>query len=415
MSDSVLQRAIEYLRATQYTPNMASESWQLDRQAFIQYALLQAGAGDLASAQSLYEVRDQLNPWAEALLMLTLEQLSPGSQEARTLASDLESTAIRSSTGVHWEEASPNHQNMTTPLSTSAMVVYALAQHDPGTPLMSDAVRYLMANRQANGAWDSTYGSAWTLMALSQVIKGTGELAGEYAFSASLNSQPLASGQAGGDGSPVQTSVSLDQLFPEDPNALLVERQEGTGTLYYTAALNVSRPVEDIQPQQRGITIQREYYPINETCSGSACAPIQEAPAGELVQVRLALTLEQSAYYLLVEDYLPAGAEILDTSLKTSQQVIPEFEQPEAEPAPLFSPSEPFQAGWGWWLFSSPLVYDERIAWSADFLPAGTYELTYTISLTQPGEYQVLPSRAWQFYFPDVQGISAGSIFSIQP
>jgi len=295
------------------------------------------------------------------------------------------------------------------------MVVFALAQRDPGTPLMSDAVRYLMANRQANGAWDSTYGSAWTLMALSQVIKGTGELAGEYAFSASLNSQPLASGQAGEDGSPVQTSVSLDQLFPKDPNALLIERQEGTGTLYYTAALNVSRPVQDIQPQQRGITIQRAYYPINETCSGSACAPIQEAPAGELVQVRLALTLEQSAYYLLVEDYLPAGAEILDTSLKTSQQVIPEFEQPEAEPAPLFSPSEPFQDGWGWWLFSSPLVYDERIAWSADFLPAGTYELTYTLSLTQPGEYQVLPSRAWQFYFPDVQGIGAGAVFNIQP
>jgi hypothetical protein len=415
VADSVLERAIEYLRATQYTPSMVSESWQLDRQAFIQYALLQAGAGDLASAQSLYEVRDQLNPWAEALLMLTLEQLSPGNQEARTLASDLESTAIRSSTGVHWEEASPNPQNMTTPLSTSAMVVFALAQRDPGTPLMSDAVRYLMASRQANGAWDSTYGSAWTLMALSQVIRGTGELAGEYAFSASLNSQPLASGQAGGDGSPVQTSVPLSQLYPEDPNALLIERQEGSGTLYYTAALNVSRPVEDIQPQQRGITIQRVYYPINETCSGSECAPIQEAPAGELVQVRLALTLEQSAYYLLVEDYLPAGAEILDTSLKTSQQVIPEFEQPEAEPAPLFSPSEPFQDGWGWWLFSSPLVYDERIAWSADYLPAGTYELTYTLSLTQPGEYQVLPSRAWQFYFPDVQGISAGSVFTIQP
>ena len=94
---------------------MASESWQLDRLAFIQYALLQAGAGDLASAESLFEVRDQLSPWAEALLMLTLEQLSPGSQEARTLASDLESTAIRSSTGVHWEEASPSPQNMTTP------------------------------------------------------------------------------------------------------------------------------------------------------------------------------------------------------------------------------------------------------------------------------------------------------------
>jgi hypothetical protein len=415
VADSALQRAIDYLRGAQYTPSMASETWQLDRQAFIQYALLQAGAGDLASAQSLFEVRDQLSPWAEALLMLTLEQLSPGSQSARTLASDLESTAIRSSTGVHWEEESPNPQNMTTPLSTSAMVVYALAQRDPGTPLMADAVRYLMVHRQANGAWDTTYGSAWTLMALSEVIKGTGELGGNYAFSASLNSQPLASGQAGGDGSPVQASVPISQLYPEDPNALLIERQEGNGPLYYTAALEVSRPVQDIVPQQRGVSIQRTYYPLNESCAGRDCAPIQGETAGELVQVRLALTLEQAAYYLLVEDYLPAGAEILDTSLKTSQQVVPEFEQPEPEPAPLYSADDPFQDGWGWWLFSSPQVYDERIAWSADYLPAGSYELTYTLSLTQPGEYQVLPARAWQFYFPDVQGVGAGTIFNIQP
>ena len=51
----------------------------------------------------------------------------------RTLFSDLESTALRTASGVHWEEETPGWQNMTTPLSTSAMVVYALAQRDPGT------------------------------------------------------------------------------------------------------------------------------------------------------------------------------------------------------------------------------------------------------------------------------------------
>jgi hypothetical protein len=294
------------------------------------------------------------------------------------------------------------------------MVIYALAQHDPGSPLVADAVRYLMASRTADGAWDTTYGTAWTLMALSQVIKGTGELSGNFDFSATLNSQPIASGQASNQAGPVQTSLPVSQLFPDDPNALVLQRDAGNGRLYYTVGLQVSRPVEDAAPLQNGISIQRSYYPMNTSCTGSDCDSIQGAPAGQVVQARLTFTLENAAYYLVVEDYLPAGAEILDTSLKTSQQVIPGMEEPAPE-QPLYDTSQPFDQGWGWWFFSPPRNYDERIAWSADYLPAGTYELTYTINLIQPGEFRVLPARSWQFYFPEVQGNSAGAIFTIQP
>ena len=41
--------------------------------------------------------------------------------------------------------------NMHTDLSNSAIVLYALAQHDPGSPLVADTVRFLMSNRNADG------------------------------------------------------------------------------------------------------------------------------------------------------------------------------------------------------------------------------------------------------------------------
>ena len=69
--------------------------------------------------------------------------------------------------------------------------------------------------------------------------------------------------------------------------------------------------------------------------------------------------------------------------------------------------------GWGWWLFNDPIVYDDHITWTADYLPAGTYELTYLLVLTHPGEFQVLPAHAWMEYFPEVQAISAGDSFVI--
>ena len=63
--------------------------------------------------------------------------------------------------------------------------------------------------------------------------------------------------------------------------------------------------------------------------------------------------------------------------------------------------------------FTEPKVYDDHIAWSVDMLPPGTYELTYTLVVQNPGEYRVLPARAWQFYFPEVQGNSEGEVFEI--
>ena len=60
-------------------------------------------------------------------------------------------------------------------------------------------------------------------------------------------------------------------------------------------------------------------------------------------------------------------------------------------------------------------MYDDHIAFTAEYLPAGTYELTYTLVMLQAGEYQVLPARAWLFYFPEVQGTSAGTVFEIRP
>jgi hypothetical protein len=407
-----IQRAVNYLQNYSW-PYALKETWQLDRMAFVQFALAQAGSGSLPQAEALYPARDQFSPWAQAVLALTFESLSPGGQEAKTLFSDLQSKAIISATGAHWEAPEAGPQNMITTISNSAFVVYALAQHDPAAPLLANAARYLMANRQADGGWASTYTTAWTVMALTEFMKGTGELGGNFAFGATLNGAPLASGQAGAAGqlNPVSASMPIASLYPDNPNALNIQRGAGAGRLYYTAALSVSRPVEDVAPLVHGLSLVRVYYPAGDACPKGKCAPVKSAQAGQRVTARLTLTLPHDAYYLVLEDYIPAGAEILDTSLKTSQQ------GQDGEPVvqQQYDPGQPFAGGWGWWLFNSPQIYDDHIAWSADYLPAGTYELTYTLVILQAGEYRVLPARASEFYFPDVQGNSAGAVFEIKP
>ena len=101
--------------------------------------------------------------------------------------------------------------------------------------------------------------------------------------------------------------------YPDVPNGLIIQRTSGPGRLYYSAYLNVIRPAVDVAPLNRGIETKpgiSNQRPFDRSLMPSV---------GDLVLVRIALTLENDTHHLIVEDYIPAGAEILDTSLKTSQ------------------------------------------------------------------------------------------------
>ena len=184
---TALQKAQEYLRGNLAGPGSAiREAWQLDRLAFIHFALQQSGAGDQAGTAALFGRRGELSPWAQALLAFTLNQQAPGDGRVNTIVSDLEGSAIRSASGVHWEDAAPALQNLSTPVQETGGVVFVLAQLDPASTLLPDAVRYLMANRRANLEWGSSYEAVWVLMGLSEYLKGTGDVQANFAFSATL-------------------------------------------------------------------------------------------------------------------------------------------------------------------------------------------------------------------------------------
>ncbi|NMC80120.1 MAG: hypothetical protein GYA59_12225, partial [Chloroflexi bacterium] len=411
---AALQKAQQYLSGAWAASIItASQPWQLDRLVFQQFVLQQSGQEN-PNITRLYEQRSQLNPWSKALLAIIIgTQSSPADERVRELLNELESSALRSASGAHWEEQFPSSSNFGSPNFTTAMVIHALARLDPASPLLSDAVRYLVAHRRTDGAWNSSYETAWVLLALTEVLKGTGELQASYTYSASLNNNLLIEGQAGGVNNltPVQATVGLDKLLANGPNALTITREEGRGRLYYRAFLQVYRPVDDLAPLERGLSLSRSYYLAGQDCRQQSCTPItavQLAENAPVILVRLSLTLPEAMQYLVVEDTIPAGMEILDTQLKTSQQGA------AADTLP-YDPRDPFGTGWGWWYFYDPQIYSDHIRWVGRELPAGSYELTYRLLPLQAGSYRLIPAHAYEYYFPEVEGSSRGGVFEIKP
>ena len=82
--DDAISKAVSYISTSMITPTQTTEAWMLDRLAFENFALKKAGAGNLSSANQLYEVRDQLSPWAKGLLTLSLNLLSSSSTQVPT-------------------------------------------------------------------------------------------------------------------------------------------------------------------------------------------------------------------------------------------------------------------------------------------------------------------------------------------
>ena len=414
-NEFIYQRGEAYLADHLGNPGNLEEGWQLDLLVFEGYALREADLDLGDRTDGLFARRSELSPWALALLALTISETGQDAGRVNTLLTDLEARAVRSATGVHWESESGSWRLPGTPVFNTAVGVKALAILDPASTSLPMALRYLLAQRDADDQWGSTMETAWALMAVTSALQGTGDYQADYAFQALLNETVIAAGEAAGADTlnAVATTTPITALYVDAPNAVLLERGEGAGTLYYRVDLQTYQLASDAEPVNKGISLFRVYYLSGSACPGAeGCTPLDSLTwepddPSQFITAALTLVVPHELYHLVVEDFFPAGTEVLDPSLLTTQTL------PENETL-IVDSRLPFSEGWGWWVFNDPQIYDDHLTWTAEVVPAGTYILTYRLLPFQRGTFQVLPAHAWQVFFPEVQGTSAGTVFTIE-
>ncbi len=411
VEDKVLADGARYLSRQLKSPDQLKGE-ALNLQAFIvyvldEYAHMAETKRPLAETQALFEERERMAHYAQAYLAMTLHnqaEAADTADQAQSLLDRLTGQSIASATGAHWEEATVDWLTMNTDTRSTAVVLSALTAIQPDHPLGPNVVRWLMSVRR-DGGWSTTHETAWTLLALTDWMVASGELEGEYDWSADLNEQPLGAGSANAAtiAEPVILQIAVQDLLLGQINALRMERTTGPGQLYYAAHLRAFQPVPDLAPTNRGIVIERKYSLAGDENESA----IIGAQVGDVIDVELTIVLPNNATYLLVEDPFPAGTEAVDISLATTSSRFtgPEFESGEDAPAP---------PPWWYWNPTSHQLKDDRVALLATELPAGSYTFRYQLRASNPGEFNVLPPRGELMYFPEVYGHGAGSVFTIK-
>jgi len=410
VSQGVLERGLEFLQGRVIPIGQLEDPSTLNRQAFVLYVLARADRPNVSATVRLFDQRQNMALYARAFLAHTFYLLDEADPRLLTLLSDFATAAVVSATGTHWEEERADRFNWNTDTRSTAIVLSALSLIDPGNPLNANAVRWLMANR-TGGHWNGTQETAWTLMALTRWMEASGELRANYQYAVAVNGERLGGGTADRESLRRVHHLQVDvaELLRGEANRLAIARDEGPGNLYYTARLDVSLPVTQVPALDQGITISRSYYRFESDPSKLADAdPVTQAQVGDLLLVRLTVVAPNALHYVMIEDPLPAGLEAIDQSLEVSPQNL-------QVPPQSYAWEDVFVRGWGWWYFEYTQLRDEKVLLSASHLPAGTYIYTYLARASTPGAFNVIPSTAQEFYFPEVYGRGAGSVFEIRP
>ncbi len=421
VDEGVTADGVSFLRNNLPAVSKLRSHWQANRLAYMlyvlgEYAVDNAGKdrGELGLAKGLYERRDLLDHYGRALLALALSLLdSPDAAAVRTLLDELAGSAILSATGTHWEEAEPDYWNMNTDIRSTAIVLWARSRLDPQSETLPNVVRWLMAARK-EGHWETTQDTAWALLGLVAYMRASGEMQGDFSYAVYLNGATLEEGDVKKENlaESRKLQVEIAQLLADEANRLVIERrpptggQSGAGQLYYSAYLRYYLPVDRVKALNRGIMVARQYSPVDQ-----ADAAITSARVGDIVLVKLTIIAPTDLYYVVVEDPLPAGFEGVDVSLKTTSVV---GQAPQLTNLTAAEQDRWYRwYGWGWWWFAHTEMRDEKVVLFASYLPRGTYQYTYTMRAGVPGEFLVMPTTAYQMYFPEVFGRSDGGQFQV--
>lgn len=347
----------------------------------------------LAQVAGQHDAALSLGGWA--LLLHAAQKMGMEAAFTRPIVQRLENEAVLASAiGAHWD-GGYGWWGWRSTAGTTALALRALLATDPQAPFLPQVVMWLARQRNEQG-WGSDTTNALVALALSRWVALSGETHPDYDYAAYVDDVPLTPQQHMGPQEITRPLSWTWSLQPAASRRLRVARGPGEGMLYYQAFLDLTLPAGQLPPLSAGISLTRAYYAVSDLKT-----PRATFRTGDLVQVRLTLVVPHDVHQVVLTDYLPAGFEALDPTQEFS-------------PAERFSYQDYLRYGWGGWYFYHRERYDDRVVMVAPTLPAGVYTLTYYARATVPGRFQVRPTVAYDTFFPDVRGRSAGAVVDVR-
>jgi len=283
----------------------------------------------------------------------------------------------------------------------TALYLDSLALGARDTVYTDKVIRWLLNSRDKDGAWGSTQNTLAVVASFTHYLSWKKETQADFNLAVVLNDKQILdkkfNSQTILDQSSVDVNASDFKLgenniigFSKKENAS--GKQNGfyydMGLKYYLSGIT--------GPRDEGFTVSRAFYALSDELRQT---PLAGAKAGEVIREHLEITVSRDRRFVAIEDYIPAGAEIVDMELATEQKSL-RFTEPEVK-YNLLRPEY-------------KELRDDRAFIYVDYLEAGTYEFDYYVRALAKGTYLQLPCVASEFYNPENFGRSASAYFEVK-
>jgi uncharacterized protein YfaS (alpha-2-macroglobulin family) len=346
--------------------------------------------------EKLYNDREKLPLFAKAYLLKALSASKGNPAMIAELVRDLMNNAKVAPTSAHFEERdTPDwYWIFSSNTRTTALILQAMVETQPENSLIPKVVRWLI-DRQKNGCWRSTQENWYVVDALATYFKVYEKE--EPNFTAEVR---LAGGELMKE---LFKGRTLDTRFKEMPLSDLQRGalypidflKHGPGRLYYTVRMNYY-PSGQTKAKEEGISVIKT---MERFTTGADSIPT--ISAGAISKVTITISTNQARNFIVVDDPVPAGLEIVNTSFQTTGTNLAQQEQGRTD-------------WWEWNPFRHREMYDDKALFFADYLPAGVHTLTYLVRATSYGTFQAPATRAEGMYEPEVFGQTSSKLIRVQ-
>jgi uncharacterized protein YfaS (alpha-2-macroglobulin family) len=339
-----------------------------------------------------------------ALLALTLERVGERAQAERLLAGLRDHLRV-GTRSVTLAGPLDSWYYFGGELQTKALLLMLYRRLQPESQIVQMLADDLLA-AQRRGAWLDTSTTGWVLQAFAEYLEGSGERDADFQARVRLGSVVLAEqafhGLSRRPATRRMEPEALQDLARAEGGATSVLPLEigkqGRGRLYYTASLRYGLEVASLEPRDEGIGLATVLL-------DQAGKEADSLRLGQVYRVKAVVYSGRDRDFLALRLPIPAGTEVIDGSLATSQR-LPGAATEEQEASTEYD------------RYSSPpvqQVYDAEVRFFFDRFARGRQELSFLVRATTPGLFRTPPASAELMYEPEVFGRTAGRIVRIAP
>ncbi len=351
--------------------------------AYITYVLALYGENVSASFSTLYAKRASLPLSAQAYLLKAAQVLERSQSQKGALAQGLLNKAVYTPQAVYFDAPEEMPWLHMGSVKTTALALDALLFAKQNFEQAFESASWLIRQLNAQGHWNNTSDNAAVFTALNTYYQAKENAEPDFAAAVKLGAKTAFEQTFKGRSAEAKNgSVPFAQAYGQGTETRVTFAKTGAGTLYYTLG-QVYEPLSYETPVNAGFEISRELTALDGK-------PVQTVRAGERYKVTLTVKNAAARHFVVAEDFVPAGFEIVNSELATES----------ADIAVTDNGSDDYA-------FERNEKYDDRIAAFADYLPAGTHTYSYVVSALTSGTFAWPCAWASQMYEPAVFGRNA--------